>query len=40
MNISIRSMLAEYVLAHVSLVSVFFMAAWEDSAAPFGRAPV
>lgn len=30
-NISIHSMLVKYVLAHVSLVSVFFMAACEDS---------
>lgn len=31
MNISIPSMLAKYVLAHVSLVSGFFMAVCEDS---------
>lgn len=31
MNISIHSMLEKYVLAHVSLVSLFFMAACEDS---------
>lgn len=31
MNISIHSVLAEYVLAHVSVVSASFMAACEDS---------
>lgn len=30
-NISIHSMLAEYALAHVSVVSAFFMAACKDS---------
>lgn len=34
MNISMHSMLVEYVLAHVSLGSVFFMAACEDSGGP------
>lgn len=31
MNISIHSMLTKYVLAHVSVVSAFFMAACKDS---------
>lgn len=31
MNISIHSMLVKYVLAHVSLLALFFMAACEDS---------
>lgn len=31
MNISMHSMLVKYVLARVSLLSVFFMAACEDS---------
>lgn len=34
-NISIHSMLAEYVLAHVSVVSASFMAACKDSGASF-----
>lgn len=34
-NISIHSMLAKYVLAHVSVVSAFFMAACKDSSSSF-----
>lgn len=34
-NISIHSMLAEYVLAHVSVVPAFFMAACKDSSSSF-----